>query len=137
MEEKEWCYGTDEEILNGDGCESREEAILTCIRENDCEVGDLVHVGTKGEFKPRVSASMVIDQIQENAFERCGDSADDYLHGVSKEAKERLSIALTKVFTEWANEEYGAPHFWPIDNCENIEVTQDLLNKALNEKAGA
>jgi len=133
MEETEWFFSTSEEYFSGGPIDTKEAAISECICENDSEVNDIIYVGFKGEYLPKVFADSVIESAQEDAYEEVGEAAESWLSFVKEEELLDLSKVLNEVFYDWLSRHSHIPHFYPIKGVEAIAVTQELIDSSVSK----
>lgn len=144
-----WCFSFQEDCgwNDYDECDSVSDA-LNAAREaapeyvddefmNADEKADFiangtVFIGQKYKFIPTVDADLVIERIQEEAYDEAGEYADGYLYSPSmkdSEARKKwnaqideLTERLTAVFHEWAKETSNEPCFFLI-----LDISEENL----------
>lgn len=129
-------YGTTEENLSSDGFyNDHREAALDCILENDMEVGDTVHVSEVKTYTPQIKfKDMVWERLNEVAYEKSGESADDWPNCTEeswevfeKQAQQILHDLLVK------NKEHN--RLYRCFNSKTYEVTQEMIDEATERYA--
>jgi hypothetical protein len=73
----------------------------------------------------RLSSSIgdsVIQQIQEWAYDECGDYSDQYLEDLGEDKISELS----KVISEWIEKNAEAPAFYKVVNIKNLQCSDDI-----------
>lgn len=78
------------------------------------------YIGQVEEYKPRVFAHHVIEQVSDDAYEDVGEVAEDYLSLVKPEELESLEAQLNTVFNQWLTETDKHPKFWRVANMEEV-----------------
>lgn len=100
--------------------DSYDEAYWAARKDPEAHNYSCCYIGEVCEYEPRVSASAVLETVQDDAYDQCGDFAIDYLDDVKKIHKQELGEMLTKVFNDWA-EEYGyKPPFFTVENVRKV-----------------
>jgi hypothetical protein len=67
----------------------------------------------------------IIERLQEEAFEMCGEVADDYLGNVDPIKRDELGQALNKTMLDWLNANVPQPTFFIADQIEYIREETD------------
>ncbi|UZV41324.1 hypothetical protein vBVpaMR16F_258 [Vibrio phage vB_VpaM_R16F] len=68
-------------------------------------------------FEQFFDVDSMLERINENAYETCGECADDYLLHVSDAQKEEL----LQLITSWVNKHNLNPSFFMIEDIEEVE----------------
>jgi hypothetical protein len=76
----------------------------------------------------RIYADNVIESLQEQSDERCGEVSETYLNDVTKEQEKDLEEKLNAVLNEWLTKYNHQPTFYYLDNVEKVR-----LEEAANE----
>ena len=102
---------------NGDDFHSDLSTVI-----DQLEVGDTIYEGvmTTPCAKQWVNADSVIEDIQCQANDECGEYAEDYLANISEEAKQELFDLIVA----WANT-HEKPHFWFVENVRERTLTTE------------
>lgn len=101
------------DALAGNGSELFED-----IDDEDLKSIDSFYVARVERFTPIVNASMVLDCIQEEAWDRFGEYAEDYLDCIPKDQVDDLQKSLQKAFDDWMIRTGNEPTFF---NCMDTE----------------
>ena len=117
--EGKWCISSNGESFEGEGLDTKEEA----IKEGKfCGYKEL-YVGRCVEnFEPCIDVDDVIERIQENAYDVGGEYAEDYLDDVTDGAKETLGERLNDVLERWLNENKYEVNFYSVEDIEKINI---------------
>lgn len=133
VEDENWdCsegYDSPEEAL-ADAREAAPEEAAEMFDDPDEQQNFLngsVYIGQGYKFVPEVYADFVIENIQNDAYDMCGEHCLDYLEApplktepdLRKQWNDRvneLGKRLTDVFTQWAKETKNEPWFTMIDD---------------------
>lgn len=78
-------------------------------------------VGKAEVFKIDADVDSIIERIQEDAYDQCGDSADSFLNHVKKEHKDELE----RIILDWFNNHDYKANFYSIVNVEEIVMEVD------------
>ena len=101
----EWVIARDEEYDTRFAAlffATKEAAIAAAPGELGLQPGDAFWVGRAKRWRcSDVDAYRVLEHEQEKAGDDCGDFAEDYLEGVTKEQRAELQAELTAVFAAW------------------------------------
>lgn len=105
MKQYSWEFNEDDELWGKDTYDTVEECIEAAKAENklDGNRHTWVFVGRNIDFVPYVDAENVLEAIQEQAAEECGQIGHDwyaYDHKKQNELEE-LNESLSKVVIEW------------------------------------
>jgi hypothetical protein len=121
-------YGTDEENLSASGeFETFEEAFQEAIAECDAEVGDVIYVAEINEYTPRISANQILEMLNENAHDKCGEHVDCWPEP-TKEQRADFDARINKFINDWLKEIKEEPRFWTCGKPKSFEVTQAHLD---------
>ena len=104
--------------------DSIEEVVEAALSDYDeSQVSEMktitIYKGTKKlqEFEQFFDVNSLLETINENAYESCGEAADDYLMHVTKEAKEDLN----NLILSWANKHKLQPSFFMVEDIKEVE----------------
>ena len=97
---------------------------------DDCTdvLPDCFYVGEKDPFIPEINVDSIIEQLQEDAYEQCGEVADDFLYwdykdnGKMSDALYELKTRLELDLNSWLLKYGLCPTFCSIKNIEKIDV---------------
>lgn len=111
-----YAYSYDEENFTGE-FDSPEAAAEEAF-DNDPEM-ESVYVGevVKEAAHAFVNARLIVENLQEQAADDCGEWAEDWLEALQKN-KEKLA-ELEQVVGDWIQEQYP-PTFWTVKNVKEI-----------------
>lgn len=125
---QQWSYdiGGRSYIWRSGVYDSREEAIKAALEEKYHPYGgynaeEKIYIAKTYPYIPRVDGDYVCEYDAEQAFDECGEVAEDYLDNISTEAKSELSDELTKVYIKWLKKHNGMPTFWQLGEAELID----------------
>jgi hypothetical protein len=122
-------YGTNEEMLNHDGeFETYEECLAEALKELDVEVGDTIHVAKVVPYIPRVYLPGIIENMNEDAWDKCGEVVDSWpeLH---KDEEDELKLRIEKVIMDYLAEIKELPRFYTCVEGKQFEVKEGDLSE--------
>ena len=121
-----WEYD-ETDIWKHDLFDTVEDCILDAKENYLIESGTEIVVGEAVLWEPYVSAELILEQLQEDAYEECGEVAEDwyaYDHK-SKEGRkslDELSDKITEIVKQWLKDNGTYPDFYMIKNVRVVEV---------------
>lgn len=124
---EEFAYSTDEEQYRGHEA-TREAAIEAAIHEIDDD-WTVIWTGRAVRFKPCGVAEYVIEQLQEQAHDECGEYAEDYLTSVTEEQEAELN----RMIVDWASS-VETPTFYTVTDVQQHDITD--TRAAMQSAAG-
>lgn len=71
----------------------------------------------KQEFESFLSTSSIIEQLQDSAYEDCGECAETWLNKVSEEQENELADVICK----WAEKNGLAPDFFLVEDIKEVK----------------
>ena len=119
-----WEYD-ETDIWKHDLFDTVEDCILDAKENYLIESGTEIVVGEAVLWEPYVSAELILEQLQEDAYEECGEVAGDwYAYNYRKhESKlDELSDRLTEIVKQWLKDNGTYPGFYMIENVRTVEV---------------
>lgn len=107
-----WNFDKHEEVWYN-SCPTIEDCIEEAKWEKeDREIAENhVFIGDVEPYKPFIDVEYLIDDIQEQAYEECGECCEGWLDGLKKEQKKILEERLNKVLIDWLEETNNSPTF--------------------------
>lgn len=124
MSKVKWMYSIGEnDVWISGKYDTKEEAIedlkkdyfLMNHEDETCYVGKIEH------YCPLIDVDDVIERLQEDACECCGEASDGFLGATGDEINE-LHDMLNKVFNEWLDKYNHQPTFGKIVDIEEIPM---------------
>jgi len=119
-----WNYRKTDELWGHDEYETEEECISDAKENYGMEVGDTIAIGTVYPYVVCIDAETVLDALEENAYEECGEVVEDW-KTYSKDNKEELDN-LTNELTECVNRYLlsvkEVPSFYKIDDIYTVTI---------------
>lgn len=96
--------------------------VLGHVYEEYEEIHTIFAVGQLHSPSLRVYADSVIENLQEQSDEYCGEVAETYLDDVTKEQEKDLEEKLNAVLNEWLIKYNHEPTFFYLDNIEKVRL---------------
>lgn len=120
-----WEYNDNVEMWMHDEFDTIEYCIEDAKENYDVEVGDTIVVGEVVPYEVSVFAGHVLEDLEQNAYEECGEAAEDWETFNYKEDRDKLdelSDQLTEVVKAWLKKYNRMHDFYKIENIEIVEV---------------
>lgn len=129
MENKKYAFSYDGEYYNDEEHSTREEALEYAKEhwreynhEDDLIDGYLdVYIGEAEYYKDELFVDGIIEQQQQDAYNECGEYAEDYLDDITNEEKAILEERLNKVWKEFKKEFNLEANFFTVINDKKYE----------------
>lgn len=120
-----WEYNDDTELWYNDLFDTVEDCIADARDNYMVEIGETIAVGEVIPYEPYVMADNILDELEEDAYEECGEVAEDweaYSWKDDKESLDELSNKLTEIVKQWLKHNGTYPYFYKIKNVKTVEV---------------
>ncbi|ERT60784.1 DUF2188 domain-containing protein [Megasphaera vaginalis (ex Srinivasan et al. 2021)] len=118
-----WTYNsTIEGNWYGEVYDTREEAIAAGRKEAIEDGIAKFYIGQVREHTPKIHLDSVIDDLQDDAYDKLGEWGEGFLVRVTNEEKQELDIALNKVLNDWLDKNKLRDYGFKIVNIEEISV---------------
>lgn len=105
------------------------DSVAGCLKEAKEDfglaLGTAIYVGEVTPFVPRIYATDVLDRLEDNASDECGEIGEEYEAYDRKEDTailNELSQKLTKVLTNWLRKYGKYPNFYTVSNVKKYEI---------------
>lgn len=121
-ETKKWAFSLDNEYYNSPFYDSYHEALKDGIDEANANECDKVYVGKVMKFVPSIDSDLVIEELQEKAYDEAGDVSSDYLEHIPLKDRLKLGEMLTETFKQWAKDTNNEPNFYIVEETSVHEV---------------
>lgn len=150
-----WCISSDGEYYCETDCKTMDDAIAEGLRqyvsachgnETDCfpapffdlDLEDAeFYIGTMTRYTPRVAAWAVIEQLQEDAYEECGEWSEGYLDRVNGKEEEELQSLLQQAFDKWEKAHNQEPLFYVVKDARRLQVADIYRLVSLKKQYGS
>ena len=122
-----WEYSDNEEFWTKDIFNSVEDCIANAKENYGIESGETIAIGEPVYWEPYVNVYTILDQLEENAYEECGEVAEswyayDYKSEEGRKSLDELSDKLTEIVKQWLKDNGIYPTFYKIENIQVVEV---------------
>lgn len=128
MKKYAWSRHSDDEIWHGGVCDSVKE----CVEEARCEDYKYTDTFAIGYVEPYqvdcVNSDMIIEYLQENAYDEIGEVSESWLDSITREQREDLESRVLKVVLEWLKDCKEEPTFYKILPFDELTL-QEALQK--------
>ncbi|WP_257129840.1 hypothetical protein [Bacillus cereus] len=123
-----WMYNlNDAEAWTSDEFDTKEEAIAAAKEEialieklEGIPHGDIFRIGQVELYNPMINVDF-ISQLEEQAYDECGEVAEGWLEDVDEKQKQTLDSQIQEVITKWLEDIGKTPGFGSIENIERIK----------------
>ena len=137
MKKYAWSRRISDEIWRGGPCNSVRECIEEAKLE-DYKDTDTFAIGYIEPYETNyVNGDLIIEHLQENAYDEVGEVAECWLDDISTEQRADLNDRLKKAVLEWLKDCEQEPTFYkvlPFDELTLQEALQEYDNQT--EKGG-
>ncbi len=147
-----WCVSGDGEYFWETEAVTREQAIneglyefrralaghdTGCFDPADMpKEGASFYIGKRVDFIPTIDEITVIEQLQMDAYEECGEYGETFLDGLCPLDRALLKQKLQAALDEWLKETSLQPNFFTVKDVELIKVADHRKRwKQIQEKA--
>lgn len=114
-----WCH---------DMFETKEECIQDAIGNYGIKPGETIYIGKVYEYIPTADVDSMLENMEQDAYEECGDPAEDWYISSRKgneEAFDELCDRVNAAVNEYLKKIGMIPHFYKIDNVHSFEISKD------------
>lgn len=115
-----WSNDKDDELWRN-GCFDTIQECISEAKEEGYKVGETIAVGETNDFKVYVDAERVLEMVQDDAYDECGEASDSWID-CRRHNLDELSDKLTDCVNEWLKETNQEPTFYYIDNIKRVEI---------------
>ena len=124
-----WTFDERDDIWTSDTFDTIKECVEDAkqyMDSNPCErKRDHIFVGENVPFTPHVNAEDVLELIENDACDKCGEVANDWYSYDSQSMTvelAKLSLNLTSVVTKWLKENNREPFFYSIRDVKKVFI---------------
>lgn len=114
-----WSDSENDELWQHDIFNSIDECIIDAKENYLIKVEDTIAIGTVKPYVVSIDAETYLENLEEDAYEECGDAAEDW---IDYESSNQLSERLTECVNQWLKETGNEPSFYKIVDVKTIEV---------------
>lgn len=136
-----WDFDKDAEFWNNGTFDTVEECIEDAIQFLKTEIEDsdeyptVVYIGENREFVPEVDGLNILEHLEEQASEQCGEISNDWETYDWKDREKRdkeiseLENELNKVVIDWLTKYKRMPNFYTVENIKEYPLNLDAGSK--------
>lgn len=107
-------------------CHGEFDTVEDCIKDAKYNyyITDTIFVGEVEPYEIYVDADTILECIEEEAYNDCGEAAENWTpsRDVDQEEINKLSMALTTIVKTWLKDHRVMPNFYSINNIRGIDV---------------
>ena len=92
-------------------------------REDGKRIG-LIHIGETEEFVPRANVGMILDEIEGEAINQCGEAGIYWIEGdlLDKKHREELQEEIDKAIHAWLRKHGRYPKIYAVKNIKKYDI---------------
>jgi regulator of extracellular matrix RemA (YlzA/DUF370 family) len=133
MDKYYWSFNREQEIYRN-GADTIKECIDEARKDNELHhrmygryVNEFIYIGESELYLlPVVSSDIILEQFRENAYDNCGEAAEDWLFSHSREQEVELDERLTEVMVKWIKETGQEPSFLKFKSIKKYSIETGL-----------
>ena len=123
-----WTRKSNDDIWLGGICDSVKECIEEA-RYEGYEDSDTFALGYTVPYEvDYIDGDLVIEALQEQAYDELGEVSEDWLDNITREQREDLNNRLLKVVLEWLKDCKEEPSFYKVEPFDELTL-QEALEK--------
>lgn len=124
MEQKIYAYSYDNERYFGE-YDSVEDALRDAYHDCWSERCPTVYIGEcYRDYEPHFSAEYLLELLEQDAYDNCGECVEDWLWGVPREAVNELDVSINNIIKTWLSKHGYEPTWFSVEN----EVAYDYYD---------
>ena len=111
-----WSHNQTDEVWYNSRFDTIEECIADA-KNTDVEIGSKIAIGICEDYIPHVDCDTLLDRLNEDAYEVCGEVAEDFPYfesGKGYKDIELLQEKMDNALNEWLEETNQTPGFYHI-----------------------
>lgn len=126
MKKYAWSRHSDDEIWRGGVCNSVKECVEEA-RLEDYKDTDAFAIGYVEPYQvDYVNSDMIIEYLQENAYDEIGEVSEGWLDSITREQREDLESKVLKVVLEWLKDCKEEPTFYKVLPFDELTLKEAL-----------
>lgn len=101
------------------------ESIEECIKDaKEVGIDDAIFIGEVEPYEINVDADRVLEDLEQDASNECGEAADSWCpsYDIERTEIDHLSAKLTNIVRAWLKQQNYLPHFYNIINIREVDV---------------
>lgn len=118
-----WSENEHDELWQHGRFGSIEDCIADAKENYEMKPGDTIAVGECFIHEVYVDANDVLEILENEAYENCGEAAEGWVDRTGDQ-EEELSEALTECVRKWLKKTGNEPKFWHIDSVRTITIPE-------------
>lgn len=116
-----WNFDRNAEYWNNDEYDTVEECIKDARNNMISDEDYVVYIAEVVPFEPKIDADDILCRLEEDAYEECGEFAEDWnVYEANKD--DELSNALTQVLIDWLKKHHLMPNFYTVENIREYSL---------------
>jgi len=120
-----WSGNKDDEWWGKGEYDTEKECIEDAMQGYGFKPGDTIAIGTIYPYEPHPNIEMLLDNMEEDAYEECGEAAESWSistrKGREKELEE-LGKGVEKLVNEYLEKIGEKPRFFKVDNIHTVDI---------------
>ena len=121
MNQYTWSNKEDDELWQHGIFGTKKECIEDAKENYGVKAGETIAIGSTRPFMVSIDAESVLENLEEQAFEECGEACEDWIDYKTEDVK-RLSEALTDCVNKWLEETKQKPNFYQVEDIETVTI---------------
>lgn len=121
-----WSRNKDDELWTNGTFETINDCIQEAVSGYEYQSGDTIAVGVVALFEPFVDIDCILERLEENAYEECGEAAESwYISGrgdKNAEAWDELQDGVNKLVLKYLEKIGEKPGFYRIEDIRVVEI---------------
>lgn len=120
-----WSENKDDEWWNKGEYDTEEECVQEAIQGYGFKHGDTIAIGKVYPFEPHPDIDTLLDQMEEDAYEECGEAAEAWSIGAGKGREkegEELEKGVEKLVNEYLEKIGEKPGFYKVGNIHTVVI---------------
>jgi len=122
MKKLTWSESENDELWQHDTFDNVQECIDDAIENYKMKKGETIAIGFVFPYIASIDAESVLEEIENYAYDECGESCESWINYKDKESIDELSNRLTACLNQWLKETKQEPTFYRIDDIETIKI---------------
>lgn len=119
-----WTKSSSDDLWRGGICHSVKECIEEA-RYEDYKDTDTFALGYAENYEVNyVNSDLIIEFLQEQAYDEIGECAEDWLDSITKEQREDLESRVLKVVLQWLKDCKEEPTFYTVSPFDELTLQE-------------
>ena len=132
-----WTRSVRDDIWRGGLCTNIKNCIVEAKSEG-YQDSDTIALGYAIPYEVNyVNTDLIIEYLQESAYDEVGEVVDGWLDSITKERREDLENRVLKVVLEWLKECKEEPYFYTVEPFDELTIKEALQKYGATKKGGA